>query len=227
MPRSAGSTTAAFWDRRYAAEGAVWGESPSPTALLALGHLSAGARILEVGFGYGRDLVFFARRGFRVVGVDPSDEGCRQAGRRLADAELAVERLVTGTFEEVAPSLGLFDAVVSHRVAHLLQGDDDVRRFVAAVKSVLRPGGLAVVGARNDKGLDPRQVVERGGNVYELRSRPGHCIRYWGEGAFMRAFGADFDVLAMTEVVDEESASNRVPCPLTLMAGALRGGGAP
>ena len=30
-----------FWDRRYRAEGEIWGDGPSPTALAAAPHLRA------------------------------------------------------------------------------------------------------------------------------------------------------------------------------------------
>src|SRR5262249_53590251 len=76
------SDEGAFWDRRYQAEGAIWGEAPSPTAWAAVRHLPARARVLEIGFGYGRDLAFLIGRGCKVVGIDLSSEGQRQAEGR-------------------------------------------------------------------------------------------------------------------------------------------------
>ena len=86
------STEGAFWDRRYREEGAIWGEGPSPAAVLLGRHLAPGNRVLDVGFGYGRDLVYLGQQGCRVSGVEMAVEGARQASRRLSDAGLMPER---------------------------------------------------------------------------------------------------------------------------------------
>src|SRR5438876_9345834 len=73
------SSQGEFWDRRYSKEGAIWGEVPSPTAQTAARYVQPQDRVLDIGFGYGRDLPFFARQQCRVWGVDLSQEGCRRA----------------------------------------------------------------------------------------------------------------------------------------------------
>ena len=86
-----------FWDRRYSREGAIWGDGPSPTALLLAGCLPPRARVLEVGFGYGRDLLFLLRNGCRVAGIELSGEGRRsgpdpRSGPRNRKAVAAFDR---------------------------------------------------------------------------------------------------------------------------------------
>ena len=46
-----------FWGKRYAAEGALWGHAPSETARGLHERLPATSRILEIGFGYGREIL--------------------------------------------------------------------------------------------------------------------------------------------------------------------------
>jgi SAM-dependent methyltransferase len=173
--------------------------------------------VLDVGFGYGRDLVFLARQGCRVAGVELSEEGRRMAEERLRGEGLWAEALLGGRFED-APDLGAsFDALLSHRVAHLLVTPESVARFARQAGAVLRPGGLLCVGVRNLRDLDPAAMTPVGDGVFEYRDRPGHRIRYWDDDAFADAFGHDFTMLLLTEAVEEECRARPAPCHLTVM----------
>jgi hypothetical protein len=57
------SNEGAFWDNRFHTKGAIWGNGPSPTAQLAARYLHGGECVLEVGFGYGRDVCYLLRQG--------------------------------------------------------------------------------------------------------------------------------------------------------------------
>ena len=103
------SNAGEFWDARYSREGPIWGEGPSPTALLVAQHMRPGARILEIGFGYGRDLVFLGRQKGVVSGIDLS--------------------LVGREIDFPAPG---YDMVVCHRLAHLLLAPRPVERTPAS-----------------------------------------------------------------------------------------------
>ncbi|MCP4383767.1 MAG: class I SAM-dependent methyltransferase [Hyphomicrobiales bacterium] len=81
-------------------------------------HEPAKARVLDLGCGQGRDALFIARRGHRVVAVDWSPSGIAQL---IADAEsegLAVDGVVAD-LTTYTPS-GAFDVVVLDRTLHML-----------------------------------------------------------------------------------------------------------
>lgn len=59
--------------------------------ILATYPISANARILDVGCGTGRHAIEFAKRGFRVTGVDLSEKMIEVARRKAAALELEVE----------------------------------------------------------------------------------------------------------------------------------------
>jgi SAM-dependent methyltransferase len=208
-----------FWDERFRREGFIWGEGPSPTAKTAARHLPANARVLEVGFGYGRDLAFLLRQGYRVSGIDLSVEARGRAEARLRRAGLAAERLVTGSFADSDFAEGLFDGVLSHRMAHLLVTAEAVERFVDQLRRVLRPGGLVCLAVRNADDRDPAEVRPVGENVGEYLPRPGHWIRYWDDEALRQAFGKAFTFLALERVCENESLGRPVPCHLTVLVG--------
>ena len=208
-----------WWDERFRREDTIWGEGPSPTAQVALRHLPANARVLEIGFGYGRDLAFLLRHRFRVSGIDLSNEARRRTEARLQREGLTAERLETGAFEDKVWPDGLFDAVFSHRMAHLLVSDQAVERFVAQAQRVLRPGGILCLAMRNTEDMKPAEVRQIDGKVFEYIPRPGHWIRFWDDEALQKAFGKAFSFLALERVSEIESGSRPVPCSLTILVG--------
>lgn len=212
-----GSDDADFWDRRYRTEGPIWGDGPSPAAELLTAHLRPGARVLDVGFGYGRDLVYLGRRGCRVSGVEAAPEGCWQARARLAAAGVEPEALHPGRFGAGPPPAAGFDAALCHRLIHLLLDPAAAAGFAAALAAAVRPGGLLAVGARSPSDLDPAEMAPAGDGVYEYRRRPGHRVRYWTGDALAAAFAPAFAVVELAEAAEPESWTNPVPCRLTVM----------
>jgi SAM-dependent methyltransferase len=68
-----------FWNESYRSEGAVWGERPGILAQAARAYIleektpTEGRRLVDLGCGYGRDLVFLAKTwNCRGLGLDPA-----------------------------------------------------------------------------------------------------------------------------------------------------------
>jgi len=206
-----------FWDRRYREEGTIWGEGPSPTAVLAASFLPPAMHVMDVGFGYRRDLVYLARRGCQVSGVELSHEGHHHAERWLNAIGLSAERLCLGRFEETDLPAEGFDGVLSHRMAHLLISQATVTGFARKVCQIVRPGGLLALGARSplDLNLDEMTQVEPG--VWEYRRRPGHRIRYWDRATFDFALADAFELVVVEQSTEPETVAQPVPCHLSLL----------
>ncbi|MBV7379672.1 class I SAM-dependent methyltransferase [Maritimibacter dapengensis] len=75
-------------------------------------------RVLDVGCGQGRDAIFVARKGHRVVGVDISQNGIRDLRNVAAQESLPIEGVVAdiASYEPV----GFFDIVLIDRTLHML-----------------------------------------------------------------------------------------------------------
>ena len=101
-------------------------------------RLAPGARLLEIGAGTGQDSAHFQEEGFAVVATDLSAamvEHCRAKG---------IEAHVMDFLHLTFPP-GSFDAVFAlNCLLHV--PNDDLPAILAAVRSVLRPGGLFFVG---------------------------------------------------------------------------------
>ena len=101
-------------------------------------RLAPGARLLEVGAGTGQDSAFFQRQGLAVVAADLSPvmvEHCRAKG---------IEAHVRDFLHLDFPA-GSFDAVFAMNCL-LHVPNRDLPAVLAAIRAVLRPGGLFFAG---------------------------------------------------------------------------------
>lgn len=76
------------------------------------------ARILDVGCGQGRDALFIARLGHRVVGVDISPNGIRDLNTAAKKEGLAIDGVVADVSTYVPE--GTFDVILVDRTLHML-----------------------------------------------------------------------------------------------------------
>ena len=144
-----GHDTAAYWDGRYRADGAIWGETPSELAavaierLRALGPKAVGLSLLDLGCGYGRDaLALWRALGMAVGGVDGAARAISMA-RAALPAAARIEYRCLGLAEMGGADVGLarFDVVYCSNVYQILE---PAARAVlrAAVRDRLASGGL-------------------------------------------------------------------------------------
>jgi SAM-dependent methyltransferase len=107
-------------------------------------------RVLDLGCGGGRHLVYLAHQGFEVYGTDIDLHGLARARSWLQQEGLPA-RLAVADMEALPYPDGFFDAVISMYVIHhnLVNG---IRRTVAGVRRALQPRGwfFATVNAWGD-----------------------------------------------------------------------------
>jgi SAM-dependent methyltransferase len=109
--------------------------------MIAFAALGSGARLLEVGTGTGKATLSFARRGFRILGLEP---GANMAA--IARANLAQFREVeikTISFEDWAVEQGAFDLAFVAQAFHWLSPEHRIAKFAQALR---RSGTLAIFG---------------------------------------------------------------------------------
>lgn len=105
--------------------------------------LKAGARVLDAPCGNGRHAIELARRGFRAVGVDISDEFLARA-RQASDAVAGDVDWLQADMQ-CLPELGALDGAYSFGNALGYVDQDATVRFFAAVARSLAPGGRLVI----------------------------------------------------------------------------------
>jgi ubiquinone/menaquinone biosynthesis C-methylase UbiE len=153
------NTTAADYDRAYEAPGRA-GRALRSRQEAVLRLLDAGSgEVLDAGMGPGRLLSVLSRRGWRVSGIDTSEQMVAMAARRLPDAS---HRLGCASVEHLPFPDRSFDAVVATGVLEYVGYSDEA---ISELTRVLRPGGLAILSVP-DPGLVTR--FWRGGFIYPL-----------------------------------------------------------
>jgi len=105
-------------------------------------QLPAGARVLEIGCGWGGFAEMAARAGSEVVGVTLSTEQLAYANERIAGAGLAGQ--VDLQLCDYRDSAGTFDAVASIEMFEAV-GESYWPSYFACIAARLKPGGRACV----------------------------------------------------------------------------------
>ena len=193
-----------FWSDRYEKEGQIWLDTPSLTALFVEKAANKKSEILEVGFGYGRDIAYLARKAYQVSGIEQSKVGYQMAQEQL---QALTSNLFQGNF--LATNFNQqYDIIYSHRVAHLFTEADQVEDFARNLASTVKSKGKIFISARDARGAKPQ--------------REGHEVNFWDESRFETVFGKDFLVEQFIKGEEIESKSNPQPTYFTLMIAERR-----
>jgi SAM-dependent methyltransferase len=95
--------------------------------------------VLEAGCGTGENALFFAGRGHKVTGIDFLEEPITRARRKATEWRLSatfsvMDALALKNLPEV------FDSVIDSGLFHVFS-DEDRKRYVEGLATVLKPGG--------------------------------------------------------------------------------------
>jgi SAM-dependent methyltransferase len=102
-----------WWAQRYeASAGYLYSKEPSRFLMSYLDLLPAGAKVLEIACGEGRNAVALALKGYHVTGIDFCQTALDRA-QRLADESKVKMNLKLQDLDFFIPELLSFDAIVS------------------------------------------------------------------------------------------------------------------
>ena len=125
---------------------------------LLKGRITPGMSLLDAGCGGGRNLAWFLRSGYEVLGVDEDPAVVRQVrslAGRLAPA-LPPESFQIGAVDALPFPAERFDVVVCSAVLHFARDEGHFDRMLDEMWRVLRPGGLFFARLASTIGLEER-----------------------------------------------------------------------
>ncbi len=174
---------AGTWNRRFTADGYLFGTSPNAWLAAHAGVWQPGQRVLCVADGEGRNSVWLARRGLVVDAFDISDVGVAKA-RRLAGEEGAAVNFTVSDCDSFAWVPGAYDGVAAIFVQF---ADPPMRaRLFANVVACLKPGGTLVL-----QGYTPKQLEYRTGG-------PPYVSHLYTDAMLREAF-AELEIVELRE----------------------------
>ena len=140
---------AAFWDERYATDEYLFGTAPNAFLAREVHRLAPGSKVLAVADGEGRNSVFLAQHGHRVVATDVSqralDKARALAKRRGVEVDYRQVNLVEWEWPAEA-----FDVVVGIFIQFAGPGLRKVT-FDGIHRSLKRGGLLLLEGYREEQ----------------------------------------------------------------------------
>ena len=142
------ASDAEFWEATYESGDYLghWDyQVPSQelVAAVACQLLPAGGTVLDIGCGAGREAIFLAKCGFRVIGVDISTKALEIAKSRAEEAGTKVDWR-QGSFFALPVEDETIDFVNDRGALHLVT-ETERPQFAAELKRVLKPRGKVLL----------------------------------------------------------------------------------
>ena len=175
---------------------------------LLRGRIAPGMRIVDVGCGSGRNLMYLLRTGYDVRGVDADPAAIaavRQLAQRLAP-HLPLDHFRVEPIERMSFDAGIADVVISSAVLHFARDDEHFRAMLDGSWRLLRPGGLFFCRLASSIGIE-QQIHRTSGRRHQL---PDGSERYLVDAPFIDALtreigGEMVDPLKTTVVRDQRA----------------------
>ncbi len=162
-----------MWNERYNEAEYVFGTEPNDFLTEVFENIPAGGKVLCLAEGEGRNAVFLAEQGYKVIAMDLSEVGLNKALKLASDKgvdiKIEVADLADYQFGEAQ-----WDGIVSIW-AHL---PESVRQYVhAQITPALKPAGVFILEAYTEQQLTmdavggpPATQKERFGSLAILRT---------------------------------------------------------
>ena len=150
------------------------------------------AKILDLGFGDGRNMPFLHDLAFKIYGVEISDEICRLTEARMERLGVPVN-LRTGSNAHIPFEDKAFDFILACHACYYVNPGECFTDNLREILRVLRPGGRFIFSLAKTDSYILEDAVPLGKGHYRITHDP----RGLREGAVFRAFSSK------QEIVDE------------------------
>jgi len=101
-------------------------------------------RVLDLGCGAGRNLIYLSKKGFDMYGIDCAPEGLKIIKERLKKEKRKCRLKLSNIFNKLPYENNFFDAVISIQV--LQHGKvNEIKNAIKEIERVLKPGGFIFI----------------------------------------------------------------------------------
>jgi ubiquinone/menaquinone biosynthesis C-methylase UbiE len=137
--------TKLVWDRAFEKEGKIFEKPEKEVVKIVKFFKKEGVKkILDLGCGSGRHLIYLSKQRFDVYGIDISKYGIKIARNWLKRENLKSHLKIGDFYKRLPYKDNFFDAIIS--IAALHHGKiGEIRKLIKEMKRILKPGGLIFV----------------------------------------------------------------------------------
>ena len=107
-------------------------------------------KILDLGCGTGRHIIYFAKNNFDVYGIDIAEEGIKITKEWLKKEKLQANLKIGSIYEKLPYKDNFFDAVISTSTIHHAR-IKKIQKTIQEIERVLKPKGLIFITVRKRK----------------------------------------------------------------------------
>jgi len=182
------------WDEIYRKQIATSIDRTLPTIAKIFKEYNV-KKVLDLACGSGRHVLYMAKLGFEVYGIDISEEGIKAAKSLLYNNNLYAELTVGSIYERLPYEDNFFDGIVCIR--SLNHGTiEDIRKLIKEMGRVLKPRGsiYATVRKRVAKGkrLPFKEIAPR--TYIPLEGKEKGVVHYLVNESILRKEFHDFKI---------------------------------
>jgi SAM-dependent methyltransferase len=187
------------WDRTFSERPEMFGKDPSEAARRAVEFLSDGGKrlLLELGCGQGRDSLFFAQNGLRVMAADYSQAGVRSIAEKARKAGLTqnLACLCLDVRQALPFAEQSFEACYSHMLYCMALTMPELESLSRDVWRVLKPGGINIFTVRHTGDAHYGAGIHRGEDMWEVG---GFIVHFFSREKVLR-LAEPYEILSITE----------------------------
>jgi len=154
--------------------------------------------VLDLGCGAGRHLIYLAKMGFNVHGIDISDVGISFARQLLKENNLSGEVIVGSIYETLPYKDDYFDGIICIRSLHH-HTIERIQKTIEEMERVLKPNGLVYVTVRKEVPKEKRvPSLEIAPQTYiPLEGKEKGVVHYLFTEEILRGKFSKFEILRL------------------------------
>ncbi|MEW6375736.1 MAG: class I SAM-dependent methyltransferase [Thermodesulfobacteriota bacterium] len=192
-----------YWDDRFKRGGEIWGEEPCAAALEAerIFKSHGVSKLLVLGCGYGRNCLFFAKKGFQVVGLDISTVAIEMAKVRAKKESLSI-RYIVDDILNFSLDEEVFEGIFCFNTLHFFS-EAERERISDWLIHLLSKGGILVLASMSTRDGDFGKGEKVAENTFE--SKKGRPIFYFNEDSIRDLFDKRLHIKDLREIQEQEN----------------------
>ena len=120
------------------------------------GRFTPGSKVLDAGFGSGRNIFWFLDNGFEVHGIDQKKDAVVRIHDRISKLGKNPDHFIVGLVEDLPYTNNEFDIIICNAVLHFANDQEHFYQMFDELIRVLKPGGTLFIRMASNIGIEDK-----------------------------------------------------------------------